>query len=149
MNCHSKGGTMNRCIVCGKELIGDTSLCQRCINNVFEPKRKNKYGAKRLKIDGISFDSKLEAERYQQLKLLERAGEITGLEYHRQFVVIPKSRYGDNVYYEADFFYFENGKPVVEDTKSKATITSTYKLKKRLLAERYGIIIKEIYRDDI
>ena len=141
---------MNRCVICGKELIGDASLCQRCINNVFEPTKKyNKYGAKRLKMDGISFDSQLEATRYSQLKLLERAGEIKGLEYHKKFIIIPKSKYGNDIFYEADFFYFEKGKPVVEDTKSKATITSTYKLKKRLLAERYGIIIKEIYRDDI
>ena len=132
-------------------LTDDSSLCQRCVNNAFstKPRAVNKYGAKRLKIDGITFDSKLEADRYQQLQLLERAGEIKGLEYHKKFIIIPKSRYGENVYYEADFFYFENGKPVVEDTKSKATITSTYKLKKRLLAENYGITIKEIYRDDI
>lgn len=138
------------CIGCGKQINDDKSLCQRCINNIFQPRKTlNKYGAKRLRVDGITFDSKLEADRYQQLKLLERAGKITGLEYHKKFIVIPKSRYGENVYYEADFFYFENGKPIVEDTKSKATITSTYKLKKRLLAETHGITIKEIYREEI
>lgn len=138
------------CIGCGKQIDEDKSLCQRCINNIFQPRKTlNKYGAKRLRIDGITFDSKLEADRYQQLKLLERAGQIKSLEYHKKFIIIPKSRYGDNVLYEADFFYFENGKPIVEDTKSKATITSTYKLKKRLLAETHGITIKEIYREDI
>lgn len=138
------------CIGCGKQIDEDKSLCQRCINNIFQPRKTlNKYGAKRLRVDGITFDSKLEADRYQQLKLLERAGEIKGLEYHKKFVIVPKSKYGNDVYYEADFFYFENGKPMVEDTKSKATITSTYKLKKRLLAETHGITIKEIYRDEI
>ena len=138
------------CIGCGKQIDDDKSLCQRCINNIFQPRKTlNKYGAKRLRVDGITFDSKLEADRYQQLKLLERAGEIKGLEYHKKFVIIPISKYGNDVYYEADFFYFENGKPMVEDTKSKATITSTYKLKKRLLVETHGITIKEIYRDEI
>lgn len=140
----------NRCVICGKPLTDDSSICQRCINNTFRSsKTLNKYGAKRLKIDGITFDSKLEAERYQQLKLLQKANAISGLEYHKKFVIIPKSRYGDNVYYEADFFYFENGKPIVEDTKSKATVTAVYKLKKRLLAETHGITIKEVYREDV
>lgn len=138
------------CIGCGKQIDDDKTLCQRCINNIFQPRKTlNKYGAKRLRIDGITFDSKLEADRYQQLKLLERAGQIKGLEYHKKFIIIPKSRYGENIYYEADFFYFEKGKPIVEDTKSKATITSTYKLKKRLLAETHGITIKEVYREEI
>lgn len=140
-----------RCVICGKPLNYDGSICQRCTNNVFstKPRTSNKYGARRLKIDGITFDSKLEADRYQQLKLLEKAGQIKGLEYHKKFVIIPKSRYGENVLYEADFFYFENGKPIVEDTKSEATITAVYKLKKRLLAETHGITIKEVYRKDI
>ena len=141
---------MNKCVICGKVLESDSSLCQRCINNVFAPKKTlNKYGAKRMKADGITFDSKLEYNRYQQLKLLERAGEITGLEYHKKFLIIPKSRFGDNVFYEADFFYFEKGKAVVEDTKSKATVTAAYKLKKRLLAETHGIVIREVFREDV
>lgn len=140
----------NRCVVCGKPLNGTASICQRCINNVFEPKRSlNKYGAKKKTVDGIKFDSKLEADRYQQLKLLQKAGKINNLEYHKKFLIIPKSRYGEDIYYEADFFYFEEGYPVVEDTKSKATITALYKLKKRLLAENYGLVIKEIYKEDI
>lgn len=138
-----------RCVICGKPLNYDGSICQRCTNNVFSTKPRNKYCARRLRIDGITFDSKLEADRYQQLKLLQTAGEITGLEYHKKFVIIPKSKHGNDVYYEADFFYFENGKPIVEDTKSEATVTAVYKLKKRLLAETHGITIKEVYRKDV
>ena len=138
-----------RCVICGKPLNYDGSICERCTNNVFSTKPRSKYGARRLRIDGITFDSKLEADRYQQLKLLERAGEITGLEYHKKFVIIPKSKHGNDVYYEADFFYFENGKPIIEDTKSEATVTAVYKIKKRLLAETQGITIKEVYRKDV
>ena len=138
-----------RCVICGKPLNYDGSIGERCTNNVFSTKPRNKYGARRLRIDGITFDSRLEADRYQQLKLLERAGEITGLEYHKKFVIIPKSKHGNDVYYEADFFYFENGKPIVEDTKSEATVTAIYKIKKRLLAETQGITIKEVYRKDV
>lgn len=45
--------------------------------------------------------------------------------------------------------YTEDGKKVVEDTKSEATKTPLYRLKKRLLAERYGIKIKEVTREQI
>ncbi len=141
---------MVKCVICKKVIEGNKSICQQCVNNIFNPKGNfNKFGAKRTTIDGITFDSKLEADRYSQLKLLEKAGKITGLEYHKKFVIIPKSRYGSDVYYEADFFYFENGAPIVEDTKSCITTTALYKLKKRLLAETHGITIKEVYRKDI
>ena len=107
-------------------------------------KKRNKYNAKKVVIDGIEYDSKLEAERHQQLKLLERAGVISEVKYHVRFTLINKSKYGREIAYEADFVYKDqNGNKVVEDVKSTATKTRLYKLKKRLLAERYGYIIKE------
>lgn len=141
---------MGKCVVCGKRITGNSSICQQCINNVFKVQHNaNKYKATKTQIDGITFDSKLEANRYQYLKLLEKAGEIKGLEWHKRFIIIPKSSFGEDVYYEADFFYFEKDKPVVEDTKSTITIMPLYKLKKRLLAETHGIIVKEVYRDEV
>lgn len=53
---------------------------------------KRKYGNRKTVIDGIHFPSKLEAARYQQLKLLELAGQITGLELQPRFELIPKQR---------------------------------------------------------
>lgn len=41
-------------------------------------KAPNKYGAKKTVVDGVTFDSKAEARRYQQLKLMQQAGEIIG-----------------------------------------------------------------------
>lgn len=42
--------------------------------------RPNKYNNRKTTVDGIKFDSIREAERYQELKLLEEAGEISHLE---------------------------------------------------------------------
>src|SRR5574344_1314908 len=52
-------------------------------------KRSMKYRSKRTVVDGITFDSKKEANRYCELKLLEKSGEIKNLELQKKFVLIP------------------------------------------------------------
>ena len=103
--------------------------------------KKSKYGAIRTEIDGISFDSKREAARYQELRLLEQAGEIENLRLQVPYELIEKSKYGRSIKYVADFVYSRNGSTVVED--AKGVRTPVYRLKKRMLAEKYGIQIKE------
>jgi len=95
-------------------------------------------------LDGIRFDSKKEAERYAELKLLERGGIIKDLRTQVRFELIPKNKNGRAVYYVCDFTYTENGVLVVEDVKSQPTKTPVYRLKKRLMKEVYGIDIKEV-----
>lgn len=104
----------------------------------------NKYGARKTRIDGILFDSQAEANRWCELRLLERVGAICGLERQKKYTLIPKSDYGSEIGYIADFVYSENGITVVEDVKSKATATPLYRLKKRLMAEIHGIEIREV-----
>ena len=101
-----------------------------------------KYRNKKTSIDGIRFDSKREANRYIELKLLERAGAIKDLKRQVPYILIDKSRYGRAIKYVADFVYYEDDKLVVEDVKGVRT--PVYKLKKRLMAERFGIEVKEI-----
>lgn len=123
-----------------------------------------KYNATKVTIDGITFDSKHEAERYLELKLLERAGEIRDLELQKEFELIPnqyaaEKRYGKNgqplkdkqillerkVVYRADFVYTDkDGKTVVEDTKSIATRTPEYIIKRKLMLYVHGIKILEV-----
>ena len=101
----------------------------------------SKYHAKKETVDGITFASKHEAKRYRELKLLERAKAISDLQLQVTFPLVRKSEYGREIKYIADFVYYEDGKLVVEDTKGFRT--DVYKLKKRLMAELYGIEIKE------
>lgn len=103
--------------------------------------RKNKYKAVKVVVNGIKFDSKKEAKRYQELVLLQKTHYIRDLKLQVPFVLIEKSKYGRQIKYVADFTYIENGVLVVEDTKGFKT--DVYKLKKRLMAEKYGIEIKE------
>jgi hypothetical protein len=106
----------------------------------------NKYRNRVLYVGDEKFDSQKEYKRYNVLKYLERAGEIKDLQRQVPYILIPKSQYGRDIKYIADFVYFdvEKGETVFEDVKSEITRKNpVYKLKKRLLAERYGIILKE------
>ena len=106
----------------------------------------SKYGAKKVQVDGITFDSKKEASRYQVLKLMEQAGAIQNLELQKRFELIPSFKVDGKtirgITYKADFCYYENGQYVVEDVKGYRT--DVYKLKAKLFAYRYGFQIKEI-----
>ena len=101
----------------------------------------NKYRNKRVVVDGISFDSKKEAARYKELRMLERAEIISGLQLQVPFELIPKQNGERACTYKADFVYEQNGKKVVEDTKGMKT--DVYKIKRKLMLYRYGIKIKE------
>ena len=104
-------------------------------------KRGNKYGAKRVTTTDGAFDSKREYCRWLDLVLLERAGEITGLE--RQIPFVFEHNGVRICKYIADFSYFENdGRDrVVED--SKGFRTDIYKLKRKLMLAFYDITIRE------
>ncbi len=124
---------------------------------------RRKYGNTKITVDGIQFDSKREAARYQELKLLERAGVISFLQRQTKFQLIPDQHAPSNAVYTkgprkgqrkpgkllehecsyiADFCYIRNGETVVEDAKGYRT--EVYKIKKKLMLERYGIQIKEV-----
>lgn len=72
---------------------------------------------------------------------MEKEHKITDLQYHAIFPIIPKSDYGREIRYEADFVYKENGKTIVEDVKGYRT--QVYKLKRRLMAEVHKVVIRE------
>jgi hypothetical protein len=102
-------------------------------------KRGNKYHAKQKTVDNIRFDSKKEAARYQDLKLLEHAQSITGLRCQVWFTMLV-----NNILvcrYRADFCYIEDGKEIVEDCKGFRT--DSYKIKAKLMHAVHGIIIRE------
>ena len=108
----------------------------------------NKYRNQKVTVDGITFDSRKEATRWAELKLLERAGMISFLERQAKYVLVPKQvRDGKvverPVVYRADFAYKdENGNDVVEDVKGLRT--KEYIIKRKLMLWEYGIEVKEV-----
>jgi hypothetical protein len=103
---------------------------------------KNKYGARRTRVNGLSFASLAEARRYGELRLLEQAGEIQELELQPRFrltcggkpVVLGSGR---QACYVADFSYRQGGERVVEDVKGKDTRLSA--LKRALVEAETGV----------
>ena len=103
---------------------------------------RTKYSAKKVTIDGITFDSKHEAARYRELCLLQRAGEISDLELQKRYELIPKQGKERAVYYTADFVYKDkDGVEVVEDTKGYKT--RDYIIRRKLMLWVHGIKIRE------
>ena len=103
-----------------------------------------KYHNTKTVADGIKFDSKLEAERYAQLKILERAGVIRDLELQPEYELIPSFRKNGKTWrrtvYKADFRYIlaEDDSYIIEDVKgSTEVITSIFRLKRKLFEYKY------------
>lgn len=105
----------------------------------------SKYHAKKTVVDGVTFDSKREANRYLVLKGMEEDGTIEDLRRQVRYELVPTfdvdGRHYRPVYYVADFVYVEDGKEIVEDVKGMRT--DVYKLKSKLFAYQYGMSIKE------
>ena len=103
-------------------------------------KRPNKYGAVKTTVDGITFDSKREANRYLALKARENAKEIRDLKTQVKYpVFIKEIKICD---YKADFTYFSgHGDLIIEDCKGFKT--PIYRLKKKLVEAQYGVKILE------
>ena len=104
--------------------------------------RYNKFNNTKIEIDGHKFDSKKEAERYIELKALEKNGIITDLQLQPKFILQEKYRYKGQavreIDYFADFSYMLDGEKVVEDVKSWITSKDkVYRLKKKLLLYKY------------
>ena len=111
----------------------------------------SKYRNVKPVINGIKFDSAKEARRYNELLLLERAGEITGLQRQVKFCLIPSQRRSDGKLerqtdYIADFVYFEGKNRIVEDVKGykKGNAYALFVIKRKLMLQNYSIEIKEV-----
>lgn len=107
---------------------------------VAQPKRGNKYHAKKTEIDGICYDSKHEAKDGQHLQKLESMGIISNLQRQVRFPLQKsfKNNQGKTVRsisYVADFVYERDGKKYVQD--SKGVRTEVYKIKRKLFEYKY------------
>jgi hypothetical protein len=106
--------------------------------------KKPKYNNKKTIADDMEFDSTHEAVRYGELKLLQKADEITALQTQVWFLLEPKNDKNRAEYYIADFVYFDYRLKdwVVEDAKGQRT--QVYINKKKSMYNKYGIDIREV-----
>lgn len=105
---------------------------------------KSKYGNKKTQVQGINFDSKLEASYYVKLKLMETNGYISDLKLQVPYILAEKGKGKREMKYIADFVYFDNSTKEIVVADAKGFVTNVYKLKKRWMEEKYNIIVKEM-----
>lgn len=108
-----------------------------------------KYRNKKVTLGNMTFDSKKEANRWVELAIMQKNGEITDLDTQVVFELIPAQRdpvtkkvLERAVHYVADFVYYKDGQKVVEDTKGFKT--PEYIIKRKLMLWVHGIRIQEI-----
>ncbi len=98
--------------------------------------KRHKYGSRRVCADGFSFDSQMEADHYQELKLLQKAGEIGRIEVHPSFPIVINDIHVCTVI--LDFAYDQPGAgKIYEDVKGKDTALS--RLKRKMVEAAIGI----------
>lgn len=101
-------------------------------------KKPHKYGARRVVVDGISFPSQREADRWTGLLMLGRSGKIRNLKRQVRRRLVMETTYVSDFEYDV----VETGEHVVEDAKGYRT--PLYQRKKKLMQQQYGITIREV-----
>lgn len=106
--------------------------------------KDNKYHAKKTEYDGVMFDSKWECQKWQELQLKQKLGFIKNLQMQVSFVlqegfINNQGKKIRPIVYVADFMFFDckTNQTIVMDTKSPATRTKVYMIKKRLFEYKY------------
>lgn len=105
-----------------------------------QPNQPSKYRNKKTVVDGITFDSQREANRWQELTLMQKAGEITELERQVRYPIRVNGH--EVCCYISDATYRKDGKLVVEDAKGHRT--RDYILKRKLMKAALGIEVIEV-----
>lgn len=104
---------------------------------------KSKFKNIKTKIDGLTFDSKLESKRYEELKILKLSGMVKDYQMQVKFPIVYNGFLICT--YKADFVVsWSNGEKTIEDCKGVKT--PVYNLKKKLLKIILGIEIVEIFQ---
>ena len=108
-----------------------------------------KYRNTKTAVAGVTFDSRREAARWQELKLLERAGQICELRRQVPFELVKGVKFAGAararpaIRYFADFVYQERGQQVIEDIKSQATADlPAFKIKRHLMLALLGLEVR-------
>ena len=107
-----------------------------------QPAKPHKYHAQKTYVDGIPFDSKREATRYGELKLLEKAGKINALIIHPAFPIVYRDTLICIVFLDFKYHDEARGEAVYEDTKGYDNDLS--RLKRKLVCAFYGITVEVV-----
>lgn len=119
-----------------------TAALTRALNG-----RSQKFNAKKASLDGYTFDSLKERDRYVTLRLEQRAGLIHSLVVHPRYVLLGWSATGPARVgrFTPDFEYRRDGVLVAEDVKSPPTRRQAdYRLRKHLFEANQSRKLQEV-----
>jgi hypothetical protein len=103
--------------------------------------RKSKYGNKKVVVDGIRFDSKREAAYYGELKMREKAGEVSAVELQKPFPLLGHQ--GELMTtYKADFVFWDNQEERYRVIDVKGVETKEFRLKRKMMRGLLGIEVE-------
>lgn len=108
-----------------------------------KPAKPRKYRNVPKVVDGLSFDSTGESQRWGDLQNLQRAGKIRSLERQVPFVLTANGKVIGKIV--VDFTYWRGLEFVAEDFKSPATITPLFKFKAKMLEAVHGVTISIVH----
>ena len=107
----------------------------------------SKYNNKKVTVDGIQFDSKIEARYYEYLKELEKQGVVSEFLLQKKYLLLEGfDKNGKRIRpinYIADFeVHYTDGRIEVVDIKGFET--PDFRIKKKLFEYRYPFELKLI-----
>lgn len=117
-------------------------ISARQYRQMIEGKKENKYHAIKTESDGIEFDSKFEAEKWQELKILEKSGIIKDLQRQVRFILLDgyTNNKGEKIRpisYIADFTYIDVKKKQKIAMDTKGLETEVFRIKKKLFEHKF------------
>ena len=118
------------------------SMSAKQFREMLHPQKTNKYNAVKTEVDDIVFDSKFEAEKWNELKTLERIGIIKDLQRQVRFILLDEyvNNKGEKIRpisYIADFVYFDIKKKQKIAMDTKGLETEVFRIKKKLFENKY------------
>ncbi len=110
-------------------------------------RRKNKYGNRKIQVDGITFDSVKEMRMYTELKLMEQAGEVKNLKTQPKYELVPGYTLNGKkvraIHYIGDFLFWDKRHKRIRLLDCKGFKTEVFKLKEKLF--NYKFRNKDLY----
>lgn len=117
--------------------------------------KPSKHRNKRVKFNGINFDSLAERDYYIHLLYLQKLGEVTDIDLQPRYLIFESYVFNgkkvQTIYYKADFkvTYLDGSEQVVDVKGDEKMVTSVFKIKKKLFEHKYKQEIKIVYKRDI
>lgn len=113
---------------------------------------KSKYGNRKVELDGIKFDSQMEARYYQQLKWAKQSNQIKDFKLQPKFLLLEAFEKGGEKHKKIEYiadFEITNLDGSIEIIDVKGHETRDFLIKKKMFHARYPYKLSVVTHDRI